>query len=303
MHFRGLGVSTIVAVGAMAPVLSGCGSNELSLSEKWQRFTEGNPTLGLTEEQALEELTVVLEGTTHAVEFGASIDGPAVVAVPDRSERPADADAAAAPVMEHNGIPVAEITTRLTFGPPEIGETFLVDSLSYDGWLDDTHFGVALSRLCPVDRADCSGANPDHEFASVSGAMSGRYSGTNPAGTGSATWTGVMVGMESPEYATAEATALLRERPDVFLGEARLVIDDLAAPDVDVSFTGIRNVTQGTSQPAMTWENLRVVDGLFGSGSEDGDHILGMFNGPRHQEVGGEFERDGIAGAFGAKRH
>ena len=32
------------------------------------------------------------------------------------------------------------------------------------------------------------------------------------------------------------------------------------------------------------------------------EYIAGMFTGPRHQEVGGEFRRDGIEGGFGAKR-
>ena len=56
----------------------------------------------------------------------------------------------------------------------------------------------------------------------------------------------------------------------------------------------------------MSWENLRIQDdGLFGglAGERDGnEYIAGMFTGPRHQEVGGEFRRNGIVGAFGAKR-
>ena len=138
--------------------------------------------------------------------------------------------------------------------------------------------------------------------------MAGSGSGTAPAGVvGPATWTGVMVGMESPESGSDKALALLRSGPDVFLGDARIMIDDdLAAPDVDVSFTGIYNVTEGTPHDDVSWENLRVQDdGLFGAlaGERDGsEYIAGMFTGPGHQEVGGEFRRDGIVGAFGAKR-
>ena len=51
----------------------------------------------------------------------------------------------------------------------------------------------------------------------------------------------------------------------------------------------------------MSWEGLSVEDGLFGRGDEK-EYIAGMFTGPRHQEVGGEFRRDGIEGGFGAKR-
>ncbi|MCY4003423.1 MAG: hypothetical protein OXF33_06940 [Rhodospirillales bacterium] len=132
--------------------------------------------------------------------------------------------------------------------------------------------------------------------------MAGRYPGTTPTGAGSASWTGVMVGME--DLASA---SLRRELPVVFLGDARITIDDLAAPDVDVAFTNIHNVTEGTRRRDMRWEDLRLQDGLFGRVVPEGDgerydHLVGMFTGPGHQEVGGEFRSDGIAGAFGAKR-
>ena len=51
----------------------------------------------------------------------------------------------------------------------------------------------------------------------------------------------------------------------------------------------------------MTWENIPVEDGLFSSIRGD-VLVVGMFSGPQHQEVVGEFERDEIAGVFGAKR-
>ena len=117
-----------------------------------------------------------------------------------------------------------------------------------------------------------------------------------------------MIGMESrnsePENQAAYLAYLawLNEgQPDVFLGDARIEIDDLSAADVDVSFTNIHNVTDGTRKRDMSWEDLSVEDGLFGEGNSD-EYIAGMFTGPRHQEVGGEFWRDGIAGGFGAKR-
>ena len=132
--------------------------------------------------------------------------------------------------------------------------------------------------------------------------MDGRYSGTTPTGTGSATWTGVMVGM-----ADLASTALRRARPDVLLGDATITIDDLADPDVDVLFTNIHNVTEATRQHDMSWEDLPLENGLFGefSRKSDGEHydyLVGMFTGPGQQEVGGKFLRDGITGGFGARR-
>ena len=120
-----------------------------------------------------------------------------------------------------------------------------------------------------------------------------------------------MVGMESPrfgggtvyipvggvllpferDYDEAAAVAWVNEGlpdPDVYLGDARIVIDDLAAPNVDVSFTKIHNVTDGTRHHDMVWADLSVQDGLFGEGNSvwlpgEGDpdeYIAGMFTCP-----------------------
>ena len=180
--------------------------------------------------------------------------------------------------------------------------------LSYGGWLEYTSFRVDFDRECKVGGVKCSGAIPNSYWhPHITGTITGRYSESTPAGVGSATWTGVMVGM-ARAYAFDAPVA----QPDVYLGDARITIDNLAAPDVNVSFTNIHNVTDGTRHPDMTWKNLRVRNGVFGRDPrynvydrhrEFGmDYILGMFNGPQHQEVGGEFESGVIAGAFGAKR-
>lgn len=111
-----------------------------------------------------------------------------------------------------------------------------------------------------------------------------------------------MVGMEDwPDEDAKHPGALKR---DVFFGSAQIKIDDLAVPDADVSFSGIHNVTDGTPRSDISWENLPIADGVFGTGigGGSGDHIAAMFNGPGNSEVGGHFERDGIIGAFGAKR-
>ena len=167
---------------------------------------------------------------------------------------------------------------------------------------------LSATRWCTVGSPGCAETDDTDDFdplyagGGVLGYMAGSYPGTTPAGAGSAAWTGIMVGME--DLASA---SLGRERTDVFLGDARIAIDDLAAPDVDVSFTNIHNVTEGARRGDMSWEDLRLEDGLFGrvvrrNGGERYDYLVGMFTGPGHREVGGEFRRDGIAGAFGAKR-
>ena len=174
----------------------------------------------------------------------------------------------------------------------------------YGGWLDHTVFGVTFFAACSVAEPGCSGTSPVYDGGLVGGFTPfGVYPGTTPTGMGSATWTDVMVAMESPRFDNHPAAlAWANEgQPGVYLGDARIRIDDLAAPQVDVSFTNIHNVTEGTRHRDMSWEGRSVENGLFAGGDSD-DYIAGRFTGPRHQEVGGEFRRDGIEGGFGAKR-
>ncbi len=95
-----------------------------------------------------------------------------------------------------------------------------------------------------------------------------------------------------------------RYEPETYrriLGEARIGIgiDDLSNPDVDVSFTGIRDVDAGTERPDMVWNDLPLTNGAFNDGSYR--TIKGVFYGPAQQEVGSVFDRNAITGAFGAK--
>ena len=344
MSSRRLGA--VFCATAVVLAVSGCGGrsdggHSLSILEKWQRFADGNPTLRMTDAQVSDAWRAAARTSTHYVNFwpesvGRGADPPSVDPASDDPmdadvrveaapcpgvcdlERPADSSIwSFAPVLEHNGFPVAEFKARYTRTltleddgervPEDDTTTTLIDILSFGGWLDHTNFRVSFSRSCVVGVAGCSESDPEFEVAHVQGFAAGGYSGTTPTGVGSATWTGVMIGMESPEPGSDEASASLRSgRPDVFLGDARITIDDLAVPDVDVSFIDIHNVSEGTPHDGMSWENLRVQDdGLFGkrAGDRDGNgYIAGMFTGSRHQEVGGHFQRGGIAGAFGARR-
>ena len=348
MRSRWPGVSSLSAVAALAFALSGCGGggtvskgvpdgddNGLPLLDNWQRFKDGNPTLRMTSAQVSEAWRWAARTSTHRV----ILAGPVSVGTDPGSSTPAetfpafpagvdacspgdcdfepppDSTWAFAPVLEHNGVPVAEFEARFsrtlileTESGTDDRVTDLFDSLTFGGWLDHTHFNVSLTRWCRLGEPGCAETDDTDDFVSlyagggVLGYMAGSYSGTTPAGMGSATWTGVMVGMEDLTSASPQ-----RERPDVFLGDARVVIDDLSAPVVDVLFTNIHNVTEATRHGDMSWEDLPLEDGLFGevsreSGEDRHDHLVGMFTGLGHQEVGGEFRRSGIAGAFGAKR-
>lgn len=147
----------------------------------------------------------------------------------------------------------------------------------YDGWMNYSFFlagrGSALSQTYPVSMSW------------------GVETGSNPV-RGSATWSGVMVGVD------VSATRY-RNR---LRGDADLTIADFTNPKLDVAFTDISDADDADRRRAdMTWDDVPVTSGGFGTGS-DGNSIQGKFYGPNHEEVGGIFERDQVIGAFGAKR-
>ena len=141
-----------------------------------------------------------------------------------------------------------------------------------------------------------------HDDTTLFAATAG-VSHANSLPTGSATWTGNMVGIfRPPETPLAEIDHVLVR------GGAEITLVDFQTPAIDVVLTP-------DSLPAMTWRAIRV--------TEDGDfhqdlvvtadapwpgppnrasYIRGEFYGPNAEEVGGVFERAGIIGAFGAER-
>ncbi len=129
----------------------------------------------------------------------------------------------------------------------------------------------------------------------------------------SATWSGIMSGVEpSP---AGDAGAFVH-------GDAAVTVNGLnanASPRIDVVFSKIVNEDTGASIADMAWRGLTLQDRSFGTDDvrfNDGtgyfckkdfcppsdSSIFGHFYGPNHEEVGGIFHRDGIAGAFAAKR-
>ena len=143
----------------------------------------------------------------------------------------------------------------------------------YGGWLDDSFFGYTFGEYSGTD---VNGLDVLYAFSL------GDASGSNPV-TGSATWTGLMVGVH-------------RDRPTQNIQGRTEAVYSFADQTMDVDMT---QLTRGHAD--MGWDNLRVSGGTFGAGA-DGNLISGSFYGSRHAELGGIFERHGIMGAFGAKR-
>ena len=113
----------------------------------------------------------------------------------------------------------------------------------------------------------------------------GDGSGSNPL-TGSATWRGAMAGVKVGSSSIgAEVT-----------GDAEMTAD-LAAASLDLAFTNIAD-SSGVLSNDIRWQGVSMQNGSFnGSGG-----LQGNFYGPDHEEAGGVFERDGIAGAFSLVR-
>lgn len=157
------------------------------------------------------------------------------------------------------------------------------DSEVYGGWMKHSFFAVQSNLY--TDPAD-----PNEGYTRVISYAVGNAPGTNPAVEGSARWRGLMVG-----YGVGPT-----ERGKAFRGDATISVElGESGMQAGVAFTGIVDFETGAMREAMAWDGMTVHNGAFGSDTAADDKISGMFFGPDHEEVGGIFERDGIAGAFG----
>lgn len=113
----------------------------------------------------------------------------------------------------------------------------------------------------------------------------GMGSGSNPV-SGSATWTGAMAGVKIGNSSLGAEV----------IGDAEMTVD-LAAASLDLAFTSIAD-TSGVLSNDIRWQGVSMQNGSFSSSGG----LQGSFYGPNHEEAGGVFERDGIAGAFSLAR-
>ena len=309
----------------------------LSLADKLRLYRTGDPALYMTPRQMKESALDTLYSATHVVGPAADFE-PFGSRQPHETtneirwtEFPDWLDAgyrssSFRPVMRHNGVNVFTATRRhinpesedyqdgcaapvgggICVPPPPVQVTALEDYAVLGGWMEHSYFEVHSYSICNTANAGCSGSEPDYDLEGGltigSDAMT-RPTGTNPVGTGSASWIGIMTGLSfgsNPDSAVR------------YIGDAQIEIDDLSAPTVDVSFTNIHNLASAERQPDITWNGLAVIDGGFGHsrtggvGRENDATSTGIgatFAGPNHQEVVGTFSHSYIdSGAFGAKR-
>ena len=136
------------------------------------------------------------------------------------------------------------------------------------GRLEGTADGAALEGTLSLARAYALGA----------------ASGSNPSGTGGATWTGIAEASPKGTYRRLEGTATV-------------TIADLSRPRVGVAID-----VPGHDIGAPGWTDMAPAAGGFGSGTQGEDFLQGGFHGPGHEEAWGVFDTATHLGAFGASR-
>ena len=192
------------------------------------------------------------------------------------------------PLAERQGVSLASTHSRGITG----------NAFDYGGWMEYSFFLVAVWN--PINNDPF---NPSEQvFADVFSV--GNAPGNNPV-SGSATWSGAVVGVDASEADS---------KGNVIIGDATIRIGNFASPAVDVLFTGLVDQATNISRSDMSWRGLPVRNGAFDHngdlsvGVAFGDRgnafnsLTGRFYGSNHEEVGGIFIRDQIVGAFGGKR-
>ena len=191
---------------------------------------------------------------------------------------------------------VTGITSRVTEGIMLEGDnvtlargnstttTFVSDPVefrTFAGWIDGSiFFGTTQIQIGET--------NPVYRF--VNHAV-GVPSGTDPSGTGSATW-------EGATFATVKADRTFLH------GDATITIADLANPVVVVKLENLRDISNPETRHTrgFTFRDLSLDgNGVFTYHTPN-PGIEGRFYGTDHAEVGGWFNDDDITGAFGGTR-
>ncbi len=175
---------------------------------------------------------------------------------------------------------------------PGITVTEIPEVEVYGFWGEHGMAGLALADgpyagQIQIDDDDSMFAIPfDGHMEVVIPFALGAASGTNPSGTGSATWTGIA-------EAVSPRTFMRRE------GTATLTIADLSSTEPAVS---VAIDIDGSPIDKPGWTDMALAGGHFRYGTVEADYLEGNFHGADHSEAYGVFDTDTFTGAFGAKR-
>ena len=165
---------------------------------------------------------------------------------------------------------------------PNLAVTVSPEVTSYGFW--GAHGFAALALGAGPLAVDIDGTAFSGDFSTAQAYMAGDVTGTNPAGMGSATWTGI---------AEASPTGAFGR----LMGTATVTIADLSRPRVGVAID-----VPGHAIGAPGWADMPLTNGGFSTGTAGADYLEGNFHGPAHEEAWGVFDTTGYVGAFGARR-
>lgn len=195
-----------------------------------------------------------------------------------------DPDAAEATLGTRGGFDTA--TTSGAFAVqetlPGLTLTASPEAASYGFWGE--HGFAALALGAGALSGTIEGTAYGGDFSTAQAYAVGEATGTNPAGTGSATWTGIAEA--SPTGAAERLT-----------GTATATVADLSRPRIGVAID-----VPGHAIGAPGWADMPLTDGRFATGTAGADYLGGSFHGPAHEEAWGVFDTAGYIGAFGARR-
>ena len=158
----------------------------------------------------------------------------------------------------------------------------------FGGWMKYSFFASQATRYVNEE-------NPNQGTTVFYPYVLGTSTGQNPSvPMGGAQWLGFVVGRDSSA----------KDQLDSFVqGDAAIRVEmGQTGVQADVRFTDMVNKHTGATYGDMTWTGMAVSKGGFARRGADDDKIEGRFFGPDQQEVGGLFERAGIAGAFGGRQ-
>ena len=162
------------------------------------------------------------------------------------------------------------------------------DVTVFGGWMQHGFFASQANLFTDKE-------NPNYGTTVFYSYTLGNGAGENPAAPeGGAQWRGFVVGRDSSVTSSLES---------VIQGDAAVSVKmEQSGMQADVTFTDLSNAHTGATYGDMNWTGMAVKDGGFARRGAVGDTIEGNFYGPNQEEVGGIFERSGIAGAFGGHR-
>ena len=153
---------------------------------------------------------------------------------------------------------------------------------SYGFWGE--HGFAALALGAGEIAAETGGTAFTGRFSTAQAWLAGDATGTNPSGTGSATWTGIAEASQTGSFERLQGTATV-------------TVADLSRPRVGVAID-----VPGHDIGAPGWADMPLDDGGFASGTAGTDYLAGAFHGPGHEEAWGVFDTADHVGAFGARR-